>query len=231
MKKYDILVIGSGAGMNVASDALSNGFKVALVDKGPLGGTCLNLGCIPSKLLIFPAERIADIENSKKLGIEAEVNKVHFIDIMERMRSAIKEDREDIQKGIKMAKKLDYYNGSGYFIDDYTIEVNGKKILLFDDVADTGESLIFASDYLLEQGAALVKTATLFFKERSAITPDYYASRTNAWIIFPFEIREMSQLLSNNWRKQGLAESEIIARLKKLNFNEKIMQYFAKIEK
>lgn len=114
---------------------------------------------------------------------------------------------------------------------DLPVRVNGKKILLFDDVTDTGESLIFASDYLLEQGAALVKTATLFFKERSAITPDYYASRTNAWIIFPFEIREMSQLLSNNWRKQGLAESEINARLKKLNFNEKIMQYFAKIEK
>lgn len=114
---------------------------------------------------------------------------------------------------------------------DLPVRVNGKKILLFDDVADTGESLIFASDYLLEQGAALVKTATLFFKERSAITPDYYASRTNAWIIFPFEIREMSQLLSNNWRKQGLAESEINARLKKLNFSEKIMQYFAKIEK
>lgn len=114
---------------------------------------------------------------------------------------------------------------------DLPVRVNGKKILLFDDVADTGESLIFASDYLLEQGAALVKTATLFFKERSAITPDYYASRTNAWIIFPFEIREMSQLLSNNWRKQGLAESAINARLKKLNFNEKIMQYFAKIEK
>ncbi|HPK08365.1 MAG TPA: phosphoribosyltransferase [Candidatus Woesebacteria bacterium] len=114
---------------------------------------------------------------------------------------------------------------------DLPVKVKGKRILLFDDVADTGESLIFASDYLLEQGAALVKTATLFFKERSAIIPDYYASRTNAWIIFPFEIREMSQLLSNNWRKQGLAESEINARLKKLNFNEKIMQYFAKIEK
>lgn len=114
---------------------------------------------------------------------------------------------------------------------DLPVKVKGKRILLFDDVADTGESLIFASDYLLEQGAALVKTATLFFKERSAITPDYYASRTNAWIIFPFEIREMSQLLSNNWRKQGLAESAINARLKKLNFSEKIMQYFAKIEK
>lgn len=69
MKKYDVLIIGSGAGMNVASDALSNGFKVAIVDKGPLGGTCLNLGCIPSKLLIFPADRVTDIENSKNLAL------------------------------------------------------------------------------------------------------------------------------------------------------------------
>jgi len=69
MKRYDVLVIGSGAGMGVASDALENGFKVAVVDKGPLGGTCLNLGCIPSKLLIFPADRVAEIENSKKLGV------------------------------------------------------------------------------------------------------------------------------------------------------------------
>jgi hypoxanthine phosphoribosyltransferase len=93
-------------------------------------------------------------------------------------------------------------------------------------VADTGESLIFASDYLLEQGAVEVKTATLFFKERSAITPDYYASITNAWIIFPFEIREMSQLLSTSWRKQGIGEVEISERLTKLNFPEKIIKHF-----
>ena len=113
---------------------------------------------------------------------------------------------------------------------DLPISVEGKKILLFDDIADTGESLIFAGDYLLEQGAAEVKTATLFFKERSAITPDYYASMTNSWIIFPFEVREMSGLLSSNWRKQGVADSEINDRLKKLNFSKTIVKYFAKKE-
>lgn len=129
-----------------------------------------------------------------------------------------------------------FYSGINQRLDepevyqDLPVKVAGKKILLFDDVADTGESLIFASEYLLEQGATKVKTATLFFKERSAITPDYYASLANAWIIFPFEIREMSKLLSSNWRKQGISESEISERLKKLNFSDKIIQYFAKIE-
>jgi len=128
MKKYDVLVIGSGAGMGVASDALSNDYKVAVVDKGPLGGTCLNLGCIPSKLLIFPSDRVAEIENSKKLGVEASITKIRFREIMERMRSSIAEDREHIREGIKHAKKLDYYDGTGYFVEDYTIAVNGKKI-------------------------------------------------------------------------------------------------------
>ncbi len=71
MKKYDAIVIGSGCGLNIVNDALHHGLKVALVDKGPLGGTCLNLGCIPSKMLIFPAERILEIHEAKNLGIEA----------------------------------------------------------------------------------------------------------------------------------------------------------------
>ena len=46
MKKYDVIVIGSGCGMNIVEEALGYGMSVALVDKGPLGGTCANLGCI-----------------------------------------------------------------------------------------------------------------------------------------------------------------------------------------
>ena len=57
MKEYDVIVIGSGAGMIIVEGALSQGLKVALVDRGPLGGTCLNVGCIPSKkgMYIHPA--------------------------------------------------------------------------------------------------------------------------------------------------------------------------------
>jgi len=57
MKEYDVIVIGSGCGMNIADEALTHSLSVALVDKGPLGGTCANLGCIPSKMLIFAAGR------------------------------------------------------------------------------------------------------------------------------------------------------------------------------
>ena len=100
MKKYDVIVIGSGCGTNIVDEALAHGLNVALVDKGPLGGTCANLGCIPSKMLIFAADRIAEIQEAKKLGIEAEVNSVDFNFIMERMRRFIRENQEHMRHGI-----------------------------------------------------------------------------------------------------------------------------------
>jgi len=58
MKDYDVLVIGSGSGMSIADAALNRGMSVAVVESGPLGGTCLNRGCIPSKMVIYPADVI-----------------------------------------------------------------------------------------------------------------------------------------------------------------------------
>jgi len=128
MKKYDVIVIGSGCGMNIVEEALAHGLSVALVDKGPLGGTCANLGCIPSKMLIFAADRIAEIQEAKKLGIEAKIKNIDFGFIMERMRKFIRENQEHMRQGLSHAENLDFYEGEGHFVDDYTIEVNGEKI-------------------------------------------------------------------------------------------------------
>ncbi|MEM0498254.1 MAG: FAD-dependent oxidoreductase, partial [Methanothrix sp.] len=71
MDKYDVIVIGSGAGLIVAQRAVFEGLRVALVEHGPLGGTCLNTGCIPSKMLIHPADIVRVIEDGGRLGIKA----------------------------------------------------------------------------------------------------------------------------------------------------------------
>ena len=68
MAEYDVIVIGSGSGMGIVGDALEDGLKVALVDRGPLGGTCPNLGCIPTKVLVYPADRVMEIREAAKLG-------------------------------------------------------------------------------------------------------------------------------------------------------------------
>jgi mycothione reductase len=128
VKKYNVIVIGSGCGTNIVDEALAHGLSVALVDKGPLGGTCPNLGCIPSKMLIFAADRIAEVQEAKKLGIEAEMRNIDFNFIMERMRKVIREDQEHMKQELSRTERLDFYEGEGHFVDDYTIEVTGKKI-------------------------------------------------------------------------------------------------------
>ena len=128
MKEYDVIVIGSGSGMNIADEALGHGLSVALVDKGPLGGTCPNLGCIPSKMLIFAADRIAEIHEAKKLGIETEISKIDFGFIMERMRKSLNENQAQMRNNLSHIKELDFFEGEGHFTDEYTIEVKGEKI-------------------------------------------------------------------------------------------------------
>jgi mycothione reductase len=137
MKKYDVIVIGSGCGMNIVEEALAHGLSVALVDKGPLGGTCPNLGCIPSKMLIFAADRVAEIQEAKKLGIEAEIRNIDFNFIMERMRKVVREDQERMRRELSYIENLDFHDGEGQFVDDYTIEVNGERI--------TGTKIFIAS--------------------------------------------------------------------------------------
>jgi len=129
MKNYDVIVIGSGAGAIISEEAAAQSLKVALIDKGPLiGGTCLNWGCIPSKMLIYTADRIVEIEEAKKLGIEAEIKNIDFHSIMERMRKSRQENQIHIREGLKQSKNLDFYEGEGYFIGDRLLEVNGEKL-------------------------------------------------------------------------------------------------------
>jgi dihydrolipoamide dehydrogenase len=128
VKKYEVIVVGSGCGMIIVEEAVAHGLKVALVDRGPLGGTCLNTGCIPSKMLINVADRIVEIQEASKLGIKAEVNNIDFNAIMERMRKSIKEEQGHIRESILAPENLDFYQGEGRFVADYTIEVNGERI-------------------------------------------------------------------------------------------------------
>src|SRR3989344_1569851 len=73
---FDVIVIGAGSGLRISSKAAELGLKTALIDEGPFGGTCLNRGCIPSKILIHCADVIEIIKNSKIFGIESKINKI-----------------------------------------------------------------------------------------------------------------------------------------------------------
>ena len=71
MKKYDLVVIGSGSGLNIISHFLDKNKKIALIENDKMGGTCLNRGCIPSKILLSHAEIINQIKSSDKFFIKS----------------------------------------------------------------------------------------------------------------------------------------------------------------
>lgn len=129
MQEYDAIIIGAGdVGLSIAFKALSDGLKVALIEKGNVGGTCVNVGCVPSKTLIFSADRIAEIRESRKLGIQAEITNIDFGSIMQRMKNAVKYGRNSIKEAVKDSENLDFYNEEGHFIEEYTLKVKNEEI-------------------------------------------------------------------------------------------------------
>ena len=100
MKSYDIVVLGSGCGLELVEQGSARGLSVALVEPGPLGGTCLNVGCIPSKMLIASADMIAEMERASKLGVEMRVARIDFGRIMQRMRDSRAASSEHLEQSI-----------------------------------------------------------------------------------------------------------------------------------
>jgi len=86
MKQYDLIVIGSGSAMNVVDPMIQENpkIKVAVIDKDEPGGICLTRGCIPSKILLYPAELVRTLEKAGELGVGAEIKGIDFGKIMER---------------------------------------------------------------------------------------------------------------------------------------------------
>ncbi len=128
MKNYDILVVGSGSGAFIVEQGLAHGLKVAYVDKGPVGGTCLNVGCIPSKIIIYPADLVVQVQQARKLGIQAEVKDVDFAGIMARARRHVRGARQDIVDAIARTPGLDFYQANGRFTGDRTLLVDGETL-------------------------------------------------------------------------------------------------------
>lgn len=118
--------------------------------------------------------------------------------------------------GVKFYSGINQKADKPIIYQDLPTKVKGKRVLLFDDVADSGGSLQFVRDLLHQRGAKSVKTATLYYKPHSIVKPDYFGGTTSAWIIFPFEIVEMSDLLRAKWGKHGALERDIQARLNKM---------------
>jgi len=137
MKEYDLISIGTGSAMSIVTQALNEypHLDIAVVENEKPGGICLTRGCIPSKMLLYPAEVVNKIKEADIFGIDAEVNSVDFQQIMEKMRDHINPQSESIGDNLRNSSDLDFFENDAEFIDDHTLKVGdqkikGKKIIL-----------------------------------------------------------------------------------------------------
>jgi len=106
--------------------------------------------------------------------------------------------------------------------------INGKKVLLVDDVADTGKTLKLVHDKLIEDGAENVKVATLYYKPWSVFRPDFYMVETNAWIVFPWERYETIKKLGRKMLDEGKTLEEVQVELVRIGLEPLVVKRFVK---
>jgi len=98
--------------------------------------------------------------------------------------------------------------------------IKHKHILLVDDVADSGKTLVRATKYLNRAGASKITTVTMFYKPRSVYRPDYFAKQTTKWILFPYEPTEMILLITKQMHASGASKAVIQKFLKNLRYTD-----------
>lgn len=127
--KYDIVIIGSGPGGYVAAIRCAQlGLKTAIIEKySTLGGTCLNVGCIPSKALLDSSEHFHNAEHTfKEHGIDIPKPKVNLKQMIARKEDVVNQNTQGIEYLMKK-NKIDVLHGMGSFIDKNTIKITPSK--------------------------------------------------------------------------------------------------------
>ncbi|MEK6943245.1 MAG: dihydrolipoyl dehydrogenase [Nanoarchaeota archaeon] len=135
MQTFDLIVIGAGSGLKVSSAAADKGMKVAVVEKGPMGGTCLNRGCIPSKIIIHSAEIAEQVKKSSQYGVHSRLLSVDFAKIISRASNIVDKDSKNIEHGIIEDKNTTLFRAEAKFIGERTIQagkntIKGNKVVI-----------------------------------------------------------------------------------------------------
>ena len=159
--KSDIIIIGSGpGGYRTAAYAASKGKTVTIFEEGHLGGTCLNVGCIPTKTLARSAEAASEMRNADSVGLKAVKPEFSLADIVARKDAVVEQLRQAIA-GVLAAPGITLVNAKASFVDDHTVEAEGQRYTADTIIVATGsshktlrlealdDSLLLTSDSLL----------------------------------------------------------------------------------
>ena len=161
MADYDLIIIGAGPGGYVAAiRAAQLGMKVACVEKeATLGGTCLNVGCIPSKALLYSSEKYAELlHQTEDHGIKIGKVELDLAKLMQRKEKIVKQLTAGI--GFLFKKnKITHINGTASFVDKQNIKVKSSK-----------ESKLSAKNFIIATGSSSIAIPSIPIDEKSTVT-------------------------------------------------------------
>lgn len=148
-ENYDLIILGRGAAAFSAaiksSELTSGQASIAMVGFGPLGGTCVNVGCVPSKYLIEAAKVVHTQQNPRYPGISSITPKIDFKKLMDSLRGAVREERETkYENVVKSYKNIRVFEGSASFIDRNRISIRNSS----------GETTINGYSFIIATGSS-----------------------------------------------------------------------------
>jgi len=157
---YDLFVIGAGSGgVRLARMSAGMGKKVAVAEDRYLGGTCVNVGCVPKKLFVYASHVLEDLEDGVGYGWTSEGGlEFNWQTLLQNKNTEIKR-LNGIYQNLLVNSGADIINGRARFIDNHTIEINGKFITASKIVIATG-SWPFVPEF---EGSKLAITSNEFF--------------------------------------------------------------------
>ena len=123
MKQYDIIVVGTGGATIVADAALKKGLKVAIIEKGKFGGTCLTRGCIPTKVMVTAANAIQETKEFKKIGVNVGPATMDWHTVSKRTWHKIDESA-GIYDYYNAYDNVDVYRGAASFVSDKVMNIH-----------------------------------------------------------------------------------------------------------
>ncbi len=148
-KSFDAIVIGSGqAGTPLVFKLASHGQKVAFIEKEHFGGTCLNVGCTPTKTYVASARRMWEAQHGEELGIEIPTgSKANLHKIKARKDTLIKKSVDGIAKGVAENENIDFFKGEARFEGKKTVAVNNELLTADEIYINVGGSAFIPDGY------------------------------------------------------------------------------------
>lgn len=171
MKIYDAIIIGSGQGGTPLAKKLAKaGWKTALIEKAYAGGTCVNVGCTPTKTMIASAKAIHTIKRAEEWGLKADLKEISIAAIIDRKSRIVDLFRDSAQDGLEETENLELIWGEASFVDARVLEIRlnaggTSRVQASRIFIDTGTKQDIPHIKGLEESGYLTSTTLMDLKE------------------------------------------------------------------